>query len=112
MAVLTGAAPTPEELVGLTRAALTEAVGGRLRPLVGQRFALEDAAAAHAAIEGRGDGRQDAAGRALTGPPGCPGVGSWVGEPCCLGEELALAQAVAGERHADDPVDSDGSQRG
>lgn len=53
VAVLTGAAPTPEELVGLTRAALTEAVGGRLRPLVGQRFALEDAAAAHAAIEGR-----------------------------------------------------------
>lgn len=39
--------------MGLTRAALTEAVGGRLRPLVGQRFALEDAAAAHAAIEGR-----------------------------------------------------------
>ena len=37
----------------LTRAALTEAAAGRLRPVTGQRFPLADAAAAHAAIESR-----------------------------------------------------------
>jgi NADPH2:quinone reductase len=48
------AAPsTPEELATLTRTALSEAERGRLRPVIGQEFALEDAAAAHAAIEGR-----------------------------------------------------------
>jgi NADPH2:quinone reductase len=46
-------APSPAERAALSRRALAEAAAGRLRPVVGQRFALEDAAAAHAAIEAR-----------------------------------------------------------
>ncbi|TYB46613.1 zinc-binding dehydrogenase [Actinomadura chibensis] len=46
-------AATPEELREFTRSALAEAAAGRLRPVIGQRFPLEDAAAAHAAIEAR-----------------------------------------------------------
>jgi NADPH2:quinone reductase len=45
--------PTADESRELVRAALAEAAAGRLRPLVGQTFALDDAAAAHAAIEQR-----------------------------------------------------------
>ena len=37
----------------LSRLALAEAAAGRLRPTVGQTFPLEDAAAAHVAIERR-----------------------------------------------------------
>ena len=44
---------SPADLLELTRAALAEGAAGRLRPVVGQTFALEDAAAAHAAIESR-----------------------------------------------------------
>jgi NADPH2:quinone reductase len=44
---------TPEEMRELTTAALAEAAAGRLRPIIGQTFPLERAAAAHAAIEGR-----------------------------------------------------------
>jgi NADPH2:quinone reductase len=44
---------TPEESVAFTAAALAEAAAGRLRPLIGQRFPLERAADAHAAIESR-----------------------------------------------------------
>ncbi|MFC6016926.1 zinc-binding dehydrogenase [Plantactinospora solaniradicis] len=43
----------PAELRELTRAALAEARAGRLRPVIGQRFPLERAADAHAAIESR-----------------------------------------------------------
>jgi NADPH2:quinone reductase len=53
VAVLRGGAPSPEELLALSRAALQEAAAGRLRPVIGQEVALEDAAAAHAAIEAR-----------------------------------------------------------
>jgi NADPH2:quinone reductase len=53
VAVLRGGAPSPEELLALSRAALEEAAAGRLRPDIGQEVALEDAAAAHAAIEAR-----------------------------------------------------------
>lgn len=42
------------ELRACTESALAEAVAGRLRPLIGQRFPLEQAGAAHAAIESRG----------------------------------------------------------
>jgi NADPH2:quinone reductase len=45
--------PTPEELRELTTSALAEAAAGRLRPVIGQRFALDRAADAHAAIESR-----------------------------------------------------------
>lgn len=45
--------PTPEELGELTASALAEAAAGRLRPVIGQRFALDRAADAHAAIESR-----------------------------------------------------------
>jgi len=36
-----------------TEQALKQAAAGVLRPVIGQRFALADAARAHAAIEGR-----------------------------------------------------------
>ncbi len=48
-----GAAASPEELAALARTALAEAAAGRLRPLIGQEFALAAAAHAHAAIEAR-----------------------------------------------------------
>jgi NADPH2:quinone reductase len=44
---------TPEELRAYTESALVEATGGRLRPIIGQRFPLARAAAAHAAIQSR-----------------------------------------------------------
>ena len=53
ISIVRGARPTPEESRALTEAALTEAVAGRLRPVVGQAFPLERAADAHAAIEAR-----------------------------------------------------------
>ena len=43
----------PAELVRCTERALAEAVAGRIRPIIGQKFALERAAAAHVAIESR-----------------------------------------------------------
>ena len=45
--------PTSAEMRALVQVALAEAVAGRLRPLIGQTFALERAADAHAAIEQR-----------------------------------------------------------
>jgi NADPH2:quinone reductase len=45
--------PTPDELRELVSAALSEAADRRLRPHIGQTFALEQAAEAHAAIEQR-----------------------------------------------------------
>jgi NADPH2:quinone reductase len=44
---------TPAELRTYTESALKEASEGRLRPLIGQRFPLDQAAAAHAAIQSR-----------------------------------------------------------
>jgi NADPH2:quinone reductase len=44
---------TPEQMRGFTETVLAEAAGGRLRPVIGQRFPLERAADAHAAIEAR-----------------------------------------------------------
>lgn len=46
-------APTAEELREYTESAIGEAAAGRLAPIIGQRFPLEQAAAAHAAIESR-----------------------------------------------------------
>ncbi|WCN81469.1 zinc-binding dehydrogenase [Micromonospora sp. LH3U1] len=43
----------PEQLRAYTHQALADAAAGRLRPLIGQRFPLERAADAHAAIEAR-----------------------------------------------------------
>jgi NADPH:quinone reductase len=51
--LLRGVPVAPAEAVELTRAALDEAAAGRLRPVIGQRFGLTDAAKAHAAIESR-----------------------------------------------------------
>lgn len=45
--------PTPDEMLELTQWALTETEAGRLRPVIGQTFPLDDAARAHAAIEAR-----------------------------------------------------------
>jgi NADPH:quinone reductase len=53
IAVIRGAPITPEDSRALQRQALAEAVVGRLRPVIGQRFPLERAADAHAAIEAR-----------------------------------------------------------
>ncbi|MFC5749476.1 zinc-binding dehydrogenase [Actinomadura rugatobispora] len=50
---LVQAQPTPEVIREATQSALGEAAAGRLRPLIGQRFPLERAADAHAAIESR-----------------------------------------------------------
>lgn len=44
---------TPAELRAYTESALAEAAAGRLRPIIGQRFPLGQAAAAHAAIQSR-----------------------------------------------------------
>lgn len=43
----------PEEMRRFTESALAATAGGRLRPVIGQRFPLERAADAHAAIESR-----------------------------------------------------------
>jgi NADPH2:quinone reductase len=48
-----GVPVTPDESAALTRAALGLAAAGRLRAVIGQRFPLEAAAAAHRAIEAR-----------------------------------------------------------
>jgi NADPH2:quinone reductase len=45
--------PMQEEVRTFTEDALAEAAAGRLRPVIGQRFPLERAADAHAAIESR-----------------------------------------------------------
>jgi NADPH2:quinone reductase len=45
--------PAPADLRAFTERALAEAAAGRLRPVIGQRFPLERAADAHAAIESR-----------------------------------------------------------
>jgi NADPH2:quinone reductase len=50
---LLGLRPAPEEVRACTEFVLTEAAAGRLRPVIGQRFPLERAADAHAAIESR-----------------------------------------------------------
>ena len=50
---LVQAKPTPQTMREYTESALAEAAARRLRPLIGQRFPLERAAAAHAAIESR-----------------------------------------------------------
>jgi NADPH2:quinone reductase len=47
------APPAPVDVLRVTRKVLEDAAAGRLHPVVGQRYALEDAAAAHAAIEAR-----------------------------------------------------------
>jgi NADPH2:quinone reductase len=44
---------SPTELRDLTRRALREASEGRLAPIIGQRFRLDRAADAHAAITAR-----------------------------------------------------------
>jgi NADPH2:quinone reductase len=51
--VVRGPAASPEELRALSESALAEAATGRLHPVIGQRFPLERAAEAHAAIESR-----------------------------------------------------------
>ncbi len=45
--------PTGQELRACTESALAEAAAGRLRAVIGQRFPLDRAADAHAAIESR-----------------------------------------------------------
>ncbi|MDH6115710.1 NADPH2:quinone reductase [Kitasatospora sp. GAS204A] len=50
---LVGADRSPEQLRACTEYAFAEAAAGRLRPVIGQRFPLERAAEAHAAIESR-----------------------------------------------------------
>jgi NADPH2:quinone reductase len=44
---------TPEAMRAYTQRALADTAAGRLRPVIGQRFPLERAADAHAAIESR-----------------------------------------------------------
>jgi NADPH:quinone reductase len=43
----------PAEHAGMVCRALAELAAGRIRPVIGRRFPLEQAAAAHAAIEAR-----------------------------------------------------------
>lgn len=45
--------PSPEQMKASTERALAEAAAGRLHPLIGQRFPLDRAADAHAAMEAR-----------------------------------------------------------
>jgi NADPH:quinone reductase len=44
---------TPDQLQALAARAVAEAAAGRIRPVIGQTFPLDQAAAAHAAIENR-----------------------------------------------------------
>ncbi len=60
-----------------TREHTERALRSGLRPVIGQRFALEDAAAAHAAIEARDDGRQDDCGVDWSGGGGGGGGGAF-----------------------------------
>ena len=53
VSVRAGGPATPEELLALARSALADAAAGRIRPVIGQEFALAEAAQAHAAIEAR-----------------------------------------------------------
>jgi NADPH2:quinone reductase len=51
--IVRGVQLTADQMSELTRAALSAAVEGRLRPVIGQTYELQDAASAHAAIEAR-----------------------------------------------------------
>lgn len=51
--VIRGPLAPPEELRAFTERALAEAAAGRLRPVIGQRFPLDRAADAHAAMQSR-----------------------------------------------------------
>ena len=51
--LIRGTQTTPDDMRACTESALAEAAAGRLRPVIGQRFPLEGAADAHAAIEAR-----------------------------------------------------------
>jgi NADPH:quinone reductase len=53
VSVQRGAPVSPEQMRALSRAALDRAAAGRLRPVIGQKFPLEAAAQARAAIESR-----------------------------------------------------------
>jgi len=53
VAVTWGPQIPPENFLRLTQTALSEAAAGRLHPVIGQRFPLEQAAEAHGAIEAR-----------------------------------------------------------
>lgn len=53
VAVLRGAPPDANRIRALSEAALAEAAGGRIHPVIGQEHALARAAAAHHAIESR-----------------------------------------------------------
>jgi NADPH2:quinone reductase len=53
VAVLRGAPPDADRVKALSEAALAEAAGGRIHPVIGQEYALARAAAAHRAIESR-----------------------------------------------------------
>ena len=53
MTVVRGVPLTPARTRELSAGALEQAAAGRLRPIVGQTFALARAADAHAAIESR-----------------------------------------------------------
>jgi NADPH:quinone reductase len=64
VAVLSSSPPSAYEMREYTTAALSEAIGGRLRPVIGQVHALAGAAQAHAAIEGR-----QTIGKTLLGSP-------------------------------------------
>lgn len=55
--MLHGAAPTPDELVALTRGALDQAAAGRLRRVIEQEFALADAALGVRGYRGARDAR-------------------------------------------------------
>jgi NADPH:quinone reductase len=53
ISVIRGTPVSPPQMRELTSAALAQALAGTLKPLIGQRFPLERAADAHAAIEAR-----------------------------------------------------------
>ena len=72
---------SPAELHRMTERALSEAAAGRIKPVIGRTFPLEQAADAHAAIEAREAGSQAPPPSPTSSAPTCAPSPSGVSRP-------------------------------